>query len=135
MSLTLGTRIGAYEVISMLGAGGMGEAYRARDTKLNRDVALKVVGNRVAVDSQRLARFKREARILATLNHSNIGAVYGLEETDDDRQVLVLELVEAEPWSIGLPVGRSRSTRRCRSLCKLPKRSKTRTNTASSIVI
>ncbi|HVG71907.1 MAG TPA: protein kinase [Vicinamibacterales bacterium] len=92
--LTIGTRLGPYEIVAPLGAGGMGEVYRARDTKLNRDVALKVLLERFVVDPQRVARFKREARILAALNHPNIGAVYGSEEADDGRQALVLELVE-----------------------------------------
>ena len=80
MSLTTGTRIGPYEVTSALGAGGMGEVYRARDTKLNRDVALKVLLPAVANDPDRLARFSREAQVLASLNHPNIAHIYGFEE-------------------------------------------------------
>ncbi len=80
MSLTPGTRIGSYEVTGTLGAGGMGEVFRARDTRLNRDVAIKVLPAAVADDADRLARFTREAQTLAALNHPNIAAIYGLEE-------------------------------------------------------
>ena len=93
MSLTPGGRIGAYEVVSLVGAGGMGEVYRARDTKLQRDVALKVLPDVVAADPERVARFRREAQLLAALNHSNIGGIYGLEE-GGDRSALVLEFVD-----------------------------------------
>ncbi len=93
MSLTSGHRLGIYEVQGLLGAGGMGEVYRARDMRLNREVALKVLPEAVAFDAERLARFKREAQVLASLNHPNIAAIYGLEETDAC-QALVLELVE-----------------------------------------
>ena len=80
MPLRTGTRLGAYEILSAIGAGGMGEVYRARDQKLNRDVALKVVSEAFTADPDRLARFKREAYVLASLNHPNIAAIYGLEE-------------------------------------------------------
>jgi eukaryotic-like serine/threonine-protein kinase len=93
MPLSAGTRLGAYEIGSALGAGGMGEVYRARDAKLNRDVALKVLPELFACDPDRLARFKREAQVLASLNHPNIAAIYGLEESNGV-QALVLELVE-----------------------------------------
>jgi serine/threonine protein kinase len=89
----LGSSIGPYRIESLLGAGGMGEVYRARDTKLNRDVALKVLPESFALDPERLARFKREAQVLASLNHQNIAAIYGLEESEG-QQALVLELVE-----------------------------------------
>ncbi|HET9386209.1 MAG TPA: protein kinase [Gemmatimonadales bacterium] len=91
--LTRGDRFGAYEVIGSLGAGGMGEVYRARDLKLQREVALKILPDAFAGDPDRLARFGREAQVLASLSHSAIGAIYGLEETDG-RKALVLELVE-----------------------------------------
>jgi serine/threonine protein kinase len=81
MPLTTGTRIGSYEVVDLLGSGGMGEVYRARDTRLNRDVAIKVLPEAFASDAERLARFKREAQVLASLNHAHIAAIYGLEET------------------------------------------------------
>ncbi len=91
MALTPGTRLGAYEVTGTLGAGGMGEVYRARDTRLKREVALKILPESFASDPDRLARFQREAEVLASLNHPNIAAIYGLEE-----RALVLELVEGE---------------------------------------
>ena len=91
--LAAGVRVGPYEIVAPLGEGAMGEVYRARDTKLNRDVALKVLPERFALDPDRLARFTREAQMLATLNHPNIGAIYGLEESNG-AQALVLELVE-----------------------------------------
>ena len=93
MSLGAGVRLGPYEIVALLGAGGMGEVYRARDTKLNRDVAIKVLPDLFALDPDRLARFKREAQVLASLNHPNIAGIYGLEESDGVR-ALVLELVE-----------------------------------------
>ena len=91
--LTPGTKIGVYEVIGLIGKGGMGEVYRARDTRLSRDVALKVLPEIFARDSQRMARFEREAKLLASLNHPNIAAIYGLEESGPIR-ALVMELVE-----------------------------------------
>ena len=93
MPLTPGTRIGAYDVTGPLGAGGMGEVYRARDTRLDRDVALKVLPEAFTADPDRLARFEREARVLASLNHPNIAQIHGFEETGGTR-ALVLELVE-----------------------------------------
>src|SRR6202051_3439810 len=95
MPLLAGARLGSYEVIAPLGAGGMGEVYRARDTKLRRDVAIKVLPSSVAHDSERVGRFKREARLLASLNHPHIGAIYGFEE-DGNVPALVLELVEGD---------------------------------------
>jgi serine/threonine-protein kinase len=89
MALRPGSRVGPYEIVSAVGAGGMGEVYRARDTRLKRDVALKVLPDAVAQDPDRLARFRREAQLLASLNHPNIAAIYGLDEG-----ALVLELVE-----------------------------------------
>src|SRR5688572_8505997 len=94
MPLTTGTRIGPYEVTSSIGAGGMGEVYKARDTKLGRDVALKVLPQAVAMLPDRLARFRREAQLLAALNHPNIAQVYGLEEAADGTLALVMELVD-----------------------------------------
>lgn len=91
--LTAGSKLGHYEIVGPLGAGGMGEVYRARDSKLNREVAIKVLPTLVATDSDRLVRFQREAHVLASLNHPNIAAIYGLEETAGVR-ALVLELVD-----------------------------------------
>ena len=93
MALTAGTRLGQYHIVSALGAGGMGEVYRARDPKLARDVALKVLPATFAHDPDRVARFKREAHVLASINHPNIAAIYGFEDSDGVA-ALVLELVE-----------------------------------------
>ena len=93
MSLASGTRLGPYEILSLLGSGGMGEVYRARDTKLRREVALKILPEVFAADPERLARFRREAQVLATLNHPNIAAIYGVEDSGP-LHALVLELVE-----------------------------------------
>jgi serine/threonine-protein kinase len=101
VTLAAGARLGPYEIVSALGAGGMGEVYRARDAKLNRDVALKVLPEAFMLDPDRLARFKREAQVLASLNHPNIAAIYGFEDSNPSPgssqsavQALVLELVE-----------------------------------------
>src|SRR5262244_663274 len=95
MALTVGARVGSYEVVSVLGAGGMGEVYRARDTKFNREVAIKVLPASVTSDPERLARFTREAQVLAALNHPNIAAIHHVEETSDG-PALVMEFVEGE---------------------------------------
>ncbi len=133
MPLSPGTRLGVYEVAEKIGEGGMGEVYRARDTKLDRDVALKVLPDLFANDPERLGRFQREAKVLASLNHPNIGSIYGLEEAEPSPQegepsdvargfspavrALVLELIEGPtladligqgPMTIedALPIGR-----------------------------
>ena len=93
MSLSAGTRLGPYEVTAQIGVGGMGEVYRATDTKLKRQVAIKVLPESLAADPDRLARFQREAEVLASLNHPHIAAIYGLEDTTDAK-ALVMELVE-----------------------------------------
>ncbi len=95
MTLAPGAKLGPYEIVSPLGAGGMGEVYRARDGKLNREVAIKVLPEAVAEDAERLARFQREAQVLASLNHPHIAAIYGLEKSGNV-EALVLELVEGE---------------------------------------
>jgi serine/threonine protein kinase len=95
MSLDPGSKLGSYEILAPLGAGGMGEVYRAHDAKLGREVAIKVLPAEVAEDDERLARFKREAHVLASLNHPHIAAIHGFEQ-DGDRPFLVLELVEGE---------------------------------------
>ena len=93
MAISAGTRVGPYEVTAQIGAGGMGEVYRARDSKLNRDVALKVLPEAFALDEDRLARFKREAQVLASLNHPNIAGIYGFEDSGPVH-ALVLEFVD-----------------------------------------
>jgi serine/threonine protein kinase len=93
MALKTGTRVGPYEILAPIGAGGMGEVYRARDTKLGRDVALKTLPGAFRSDEDRLARFRREAHVLASVNHHNIAAIYGLEESAGTTAI-VLELVE-----------------------------------------
>jgi serine/threonine-protein kinase len=116
LALTIGSRVGVYEVSATLGAGGMGEVYRARDTKLDRDVALKILPDSFAADPERAARFQREAKALAALNHPNVGAIYGME-TEAGVTALVLELVEGPtladrivegpiPLSEALPIAR-----------------------------
>ena len=93
MALTVGSRLGHYDVTALIGEGGMGQVYRATDTQLGRDVALKILPDTFAADPDRLARFQREAQVLASLNHPGIAAIYGIEKSDDT-QALVLELVE-----------------------------------------
>ncbi len=95
MQLEKGARLGFYEIISPLGAGGMGEVYRAKDTKLGREVAIKLLLEEVSTDSERLARFEREARVLASLNHNNVATLFGFEK-EADTSFLVMELVEGE---------------------------------------
>src|SRR5436190_8185533 len=99
MALVPGSRIGPYEVLSAIGAGGMGEVYRARDTKLNRDIAIKVLPTAFAQDTERMARFQREAQVLASLNHPNIAQIYGMESN-----ALVMELVPGQNLRGPLPV-------------------------------
>ena len=91
----IGTKLGSYEITAMLGKGGMGEVYRARDTKLGREVAIKVLPEAFSQDAERLARFRREAQVLASLNHPNIATLHGLEE-HDGTHYLIMELVEGE---------------------------------------
>src|ERR1700693_201395 len=95
MALASGTRLGAYEILSAIGAGGMGEVYRARDSKLGRDVAIKVLPEAFAHDPDRLSRFQREAKMLALLNHPNIATIHGLEQSGGTIY-LVMELVPGE---------------------------------------
>src|SRR5438270_6572668 len=116
MALGPGTRLGAYEILTLLGSGGMGEVYRARDANLNRHVAIKVLPELFTNDPERLARFQREAQVLASLNHPHIAAVYGLEQADGVTAI-VLELVDGDtladviargplPVSDALPIAR-----------------------------
>jgi serine/threonine protein kinase len=95
MALTIGTQLGSHEITALLGKGGMGEVYRARDTKLKRDVAIKILPDEFSLDPARVTRFQREAEVLAALNHPNIAAIYDLQEADGVR-FLVLELIEGE---------------------------------------
>ena len=125
-------QLGPYTIVAPLGAGGMGEVYRARDSKLGRDVAIKILPSHFTADPERRARFAREARMLATLNHPHIGAIYGLEEADGV-SALVLELVEGRRWPIASSAARCRSRRRSQSRARSPRRSKPRTRRASSI--
>src|SRR5215813_2806212 len=116
MRLPPGSSLGPYEVVGLVGTGGMGEVYRARDTRLQRTVAMKVIPQEFAQDGQRMARFQREAQVLASLNHPNIASIYGIEESGD-RRALVMELVEgptladrvkrnAIPFEEALPIAR-----------------------------
>jgi serine/threonine protein kinase len=108
VSIAPGTRLGPSEILAAIGAGGMGEVYRARDTSLNRDVALKILPEAFARDADRIVRLRREAQLLASMNHPHIGAIYGMEESCGV-PVLVLELVEgpytgspADAWAVSL---------------------------------
>ena len=104
MALTPGARLGSYEIIAAIGAGGMGEVYRARDTKLNRDVALKILPEAFAADHDRLTRFTREAQTLASLNHPNIAQIHGLEDSST-AHALVMEFVDGADLSQRLAHG------------------------------
>ena len=110
MGLEVGSHLAHYDVTALIGEGGMGQVYQATDTKLNRQVALKILPEAFATDPDRLARFQREAQVLASLNHPGIAAIYGLEEADDTR-ALVLELVEGRPSLIASHRDRFPSTR------------------------
>jgi serine/threonine protein kinase len=103
MSLTLGSRLGRYDILARIGAGGMGEVYRAKDSKLDREVAIKMLPPAVAHDRERLARFEREGKILASLNHLNIAQIYGVEESGGI-SVLVMELVSGSTLPIPQPL-------------------------------
>jgi serine/threonine protein kinase len=105
VALSAGARLGPYEIIAPLGVGGMGEVFSARDTRLDRDVAIKILPAAFAADADRIARFQREAKVLASLNHPHIAAIYGLEEAAGVT-ALVMELVEGEDLSQRLVRGR-----------------------------
>src|SRR2546428_12018666 len=105
MAMTRGTRLGTYEIVAPLGAGGMGEVYRAKDTRLGREVALKMLPEAFARDADRLARFEREARTVATLNHPNIVVLYSVEEARGVR-FLTIDLAEGQSrHPLGMPGG------------------------------
>src|SRR5215475_10386359 len=95
MALTIGAQFGSHEIIALLGKGGMGEVYRARDTKLKRDVAIKILPDEFSHDADRVSRLQREAEVLASLNHSNIAAIYDVQEANGSR-FLILELIEGQ---------------------------------------
>src|SRR6202007_1625031 len=95
MPISIGTRLGSYELGAQIGAGGMGEVYKAHDTKLGRDVAIKILPEAFAHDPERLSRFQREAKMLASLNHPNIATIHGLEQSNGTHY-LVMELVPGE---------------------------------------
>jgi serine/threonine protein kinase len=134
MPLAPGTRLGSFEVTSALGAGGMGEVYRARDLKLGRDVAIKILPAAFRSDPDRLARFEREARALAAINHPNIAAIYGIDD-QAGTHALVLELVEGETLAACLRRTPMSRTRPSVSPGKLPALSKRPTRKTSSIAI
>ena len=125
---------GPYRIFEPLGSGGMGEVYRARDDRLKRDVALKVLPSFLAADPDRLARFQREAEILASLNHPHIAAIYGVEEREGLR-ALVLELVDGETLADRIARGPLSTATRSRSADKWPTHWTPRTNTESSTAI
>src|ERR1700730_18198100 len=101
MPLSPGDKLGPYEILAPIGKGGMGEVYRAKDTKLDREVAIKVLPSALARDPERLARFEREAKVLASLNHPNIAQIYGIEESSTGR-ALVMELVPGQTLKVPL---------------------------------
>jgi Serine/threonine protein kinase len=115
MNLTAGARLGPYEILAPLGAGGMGDVYRAKDTRLDRLVAVKVLSSHLSADPQLLERFEREARAISSLNHPNICALYDVGEAacPEPIRFLVMELVEGESLSDRLTRGPLRWTRRC----------------------
>ena len=132
MAIAAGTRLGTYEITGSLGAGGMGEVYRARDTKLQRDVAIKVLPPHFANDRDRLARFEREAQSLAALNHPHIAQIDGVTENPP---ALVMEFADAKTSRRASHAVPFQRVRRWRSPRRLPRRSKLRTSAGSSTAI
>lgn len=104
MALTIGTRLGSHEITGLLGKGGMGEVYRARDLKLKREVAIKILPEEFARDADRVSRFQREAHLLASLNHPNIPQIFGLEESNQTN-CIIMELVEGQTLAERLSLG------------------------------
>ena len=125
-------RVGPYGMLREIGRGGMGVVYLARDERLDRDVAIKALPEELASDPVRLERFEREARTLAQLNHPNVAGIYGVEE-QDGQKYLILEHVEGKRLASGWIGGRCRETRRWRSRSRLRRASRRRTRLASSI--
>ena len=134
LSLPPGTSLGPYEVLGAIGAGGMGEVYRARDTRLGREVALKVLSESLAGDADHVVRFDREARALAALNHPFIAHLYRFEQSGATHAI-VMELVAGETSRSGSHMDRCRSPRRWAWPGRSPRRSKQRTSRGSSIAI
>src|ERR1035437_4222772 len=133
MALISDTKLGPYEIQSQLGAGGMGEVYRATDTKLGRDVVLKVLPAEVAYDSERLPRFRREAKALAQLDHASIVTIHSVEESDGVH-FLTMQLVEGQPLDRLIPArAGSRSSRSLRLPVRWARRSRRRMRKASCI--
>ena len=130
MPLASGTQLGHYKIHSLIGKGGMGEVFRALDTKLEREVAIKVLPAALASDPERLARFEREAKVLAQLNHPGIASIYGVEE-----RALVMELVRGPTWPTASRKGPSRPPRPNIYSSKSRVHSNTRTSAAWSIGI
>jgi len=131
MTLATGTRLGPYEIQSALGAGGMGEVYKGRDTRLDRSVAIKILPAALAADSQFRDRFDREARAISQLDHPHICALYDVGE-QTGTAYLVMQYLEGETLADRLTRGHSHPIRRCRSRSRLPTRSPLRTRRASS---
>jgi len=126
MPLEIGRRLGPYEIQSALGAGGMGEVYKARDTRLDRTVAIKVLPAQLASDIQFRDRFDHEARTISQLDHPHICALYDVGE-EQGTSFLVMQYLEGETLPIGSTAGRFRSMRRCATLPRSPMRSRRRT--------
>jgi serine/threonine protein kinase len=103
MPLARGDKLGSYEILELIGKGGMGEVYRAHDKNLSRDVAIKVLPAALAQDPDRLARFEREAKVLVAMNHPNIAIIHGLENTATNARAIVMELVEGSPCRLRVP--------------------------------
>src|SRR5262245_49970462 len=134
MPLTAGAHLGPYEILAALGAGGMGEVYRARDTKLDRDVAIKVLPELFIADPERVARFQREAKTLAALNHPHIGGITVSKMVVESMR-WCWSWWKARRWQTGSPKDRFHSTRRCRLPARSPRRSKRPTSRGSSTAI
>lgn len=132
MSVQIGAQLGTHQITGLLGKGGMGEVFRSRDTKLKREVAIKILPEQFTRDSDRVTRFQREAEVLAALNHPNVAAIHNLEDADGVR-FLVLELVEGETLADQLERGPYPSMSPSQSQCKSAKVLSPRTRRASSI--
>jgi eukaryotic-like serine/threonine-protein kinase len=130
----IGSKVAHFEITALLGSGGMGEVYRATDTKLGRSVAIKVLPEAFTHDADRLARFEREARVLASLNHSNIAAIHGLEESGG-RNLLVMELVEGETLADRIARDLYRLMKHCRLRNRFARHWRQHTSEGSSIGI